>query len=75
MKMSIVEDKEKCLSTNTKRTTIIRPIKWVKNRHSTSGSEGIYLDITSYTAPLESHPVGVPYLLTNEGSIIELRLK
>jgi len=40
----------------------------VKKRHSTSGSEGIYLDVTSYTAPLESHPVGVPYLLISEDS-------
>jgi hypothetical protein len=40
----------------------------MKNRHSTSGSEGIYLDVTSYTASLESHPVGVPFLLISEGS-------
>jgi len=47
----------------------------VKNRHSTSGSEGIYLDVNSNTAPLQSHPVGVPYLLTGEDSIIELGVK
>ena len=47
----------------------------VKNRHSTSRSEGIYLDVTSYTAPLKSRPVGVLYLMTSEGSIIELGVK
>jgi hypothetical protein len=78
IKMPIVEDKEKCTSKNKKhhsnsahKVTVFD----MKNRYSTSGSEGIYLDVTSYTALPESHPVGVPYPLTSEGSIIELGVK
>jgi hypothetical protein len=32
IKRSTVEDKEKCTSTNIKRTTINRPIKWLSSR-------------------------------------------
>ena len=32
IKKSTVEDTEKCTSTNTKRTTITRPIKWLSSR-------------------------------------------
>ena len=77
IKMRFFEGKEKCTSTNT--TTITRPVKWLSSRRKIGIRfpvlTGIYLDVTFFTAPLESHPVHVSSELISEGSITALGVK